>query len=98
MAAQAWKIYAAAKKKIGRGELTLHTGVFKMALFRNSASATITSLSTISVKSSVAAEITAQGGYAAGGRTLGAVVWTAGVSALQMRFNYTTVGEIFTAS
>jgi hypothetical protein len=96
MAAQAWKIYAAAKRKIGRGELTLHTGVFRMALYRNSASGTITSLSAISVKSSVAAEISATGGYAP--RTLPAVTWTQGASALQMRFSYTTGGVVFTAS
>jgi hypothetical protein len=98
MAAQAWKIYAAAKRKLGRGELTLHTGNFKMALYRNSASATITSLSAISIKSSVAGEISATGGYAAGGKALGTPTWTVGASALQIRFSYTTAGLIFTAS
>lgn len=98
MAAQAWKIYAAAKRKIGRGELTLHTGVFRMALFRNSASATITSLSAISVKSSVAGEISATGGYTSGGKSVPAAYWTVGVSALQLKFSYTTAGLVFTAS
>jgi hypothetical protein len=98
MAAQAWKIYAAAKRKIGRGELTLHTGNFRMSLYRNSASATITSLSAISVKSSVGAEISAVGGYAVGGKVIPAAYWTAGTSALQMKFSYTTGGLVFTAS
>lgn len=98
MAAQAWKIYAAAKRKIGRGEITLHTGVFKMSLHRNSASATITSLSAISIFSSVAAEISATGGYAAGGRAVPNATWTQGASALQFRFSYTTGGLVFTAS
>jgi hypothetical protein len=98
MAAQAWKIYAAAKRKLGRGELTLHTGNFRMSLYRNSASATITSLSAISVKASVAGEISATGGYTAGGKVLGTPTWTAGASALQIRFSYTTAGLIFTAS
>jgi hypothetical protein len=83
---------------MGRGELTLHTGNFKMALYRNSASGTITSLSSISIKSSVAGEISATGGYAAGGKTLAGVIWTTGASALQIKFAYTTGGLAFTAS
>jgi hypothetical protein len=98
MAAQAWKIYAAAKRKIGRGELTLHTGVFKMSLHRNSASGTITSLSAISIFSSIVGEISAVGGYAAGGRAVPNASWTIGASATQLRFSYTTVGLVFTAS
>ena len=98
MSAQAWKIYAAAKKKIGNGSLTLHTGTFKMSLHRNSASGTITSLSGISIFSSVAAEISATGGYAAGGKAVPAAIWTVGASALQYKFSYTTGGLVFTAS
>jgi hypothetical protein len=98
MAAQAWKIYGAAKKKIGNGSLTLHTGVFKMSLHRNSASGTITSLSTISIFSSIVGEVSAVGGYAAGGRSVPAAGWTAGASALQWKFRYTTAGVVFTAS
>lgn len=98
MAAQAWKIYAAAKRKIGRGELTLHTGVFKISLHRNSASGTITSLSTISIFSSVAGEISAVGGYAAGGRSVPNALWTLGASALQLVYRYASAGVIFTAS
>lgn len=98
MAAQAWKIYASAKRHIGRGELTLHTGVFKMSLHRNSASGTITSLSTNSIFSSILAEISATGGYAAGGRAVPAAIWTLGASATQLKFSYTTAGLVFTAS
>lgn len=98
MAAQAWKIYREAKKKLGLGTLVLNAGTFKMALFRNSASGTITSLSTISVKSSVAGEISATGGYTAGGRAIAGVIWTTGASALQIKWTYTTAGLIFTAS
>lgn len=98
MAAQAWKIYREAKKKLGTGSLVLSSGTFKMALYRNSASGTITSLSTISVKSSVAGEISATGGYTAGGKALAAVIWTTGASALQIKFTYTTGGLAFTAS
>jgi hypothetical protein len=98
MAASAWKIYREAKKKLGAGTLVLSSGNFRMALYRNSASGTITSLSTISIKSSVAGEISATGGYAAGGKVLSDVIWTTGVSALQIKFTYTTIGIVFTAS
>jgi len=100
MAAQAWKIYASAKKKIGAGTIDLGSGIFKMSLHRDAASATITSLSTITIFSSVTNEISARGGYAAGGRTLGpaAGLWTVGASALQYKFTYTTAGLVFTAS
>lgn len=98
MAAQAWKIYGAAKKKIGNGSITLHTGVFKMSLHRNSASGTVTSLSSITIWSSIGSEISALGGYASGGRSVPAAGWTAGASALQWKFRYTTAGVVFTAS
>lgn len=100
MAAQAWKLYASAKKKIGNGTIDLGSGIFKMSLHRNSASGTITSLSTITIFSSVVAEISARGGYAAGGRTLPPATgkWTVGSSALQYKFTYTTAGLVFTAS
>lgn len=98
MAAQAWKIYREAKKRIGLGTLVLNSGNFRMALYRNSASGTITSLSTISARASINGEISATGGYAAGGVLLGGVVWTTGASALQIKWSYTTAGVIFTAS
>jgi hypothetical protein len=98
MAAQAWKIYASAKTKLGDAALNLGSGVFRMALFRNSASGTITSLSAISVYSSVAGEISATGGYAALGKSVPNFDWTTGASALQMKWTYTATGLVFTAS
>lgn len=98
MAAQAWKIYAAAKRKIGRGELVLSSGVFKMSLHGNGASGTITSLSAISIFSSIAAEISATGGYAAGGKAVAGAFWTVGASALQMKFAFTTIGIVWTGT
>lgn len=100
MAAQAWKLYAAAKKKIGAGNLTLGAGIFKMSLHKSSASGNITSLSTKSIFSQIGSEIAAQGGYAAGGRTLPPATgkWTTGTSTLQLKFTYTTAGLVFTAS
>jgi hypothetical protein len=100
MAAGTWKIYAKAKKYIGAGTITLGAGVFKMCLHRASASAAILVLSTRSTWASIPGEISATGGYAAGGRNIGPVTgqWTVGASAKSYKFTYTTAGLIFTAS
>jgi len=100
MAAGTWKIYAKAKKALGNGGITLGAGVFKLSLHRASASAAILVLSTRDKKSSVPGEISAVGGYAAGGRNLvpATAIWTTGASAKQIKFSYSTVGLVFTAS
>lgn len=100
MAAGTWKIYAKAKKYIGAGTITLGAGVFKMCLHRASASAAILALSTRSTWASIPGEISARGGYVAGGRNLGPATgqWTVGASAKQYKFTYTTAGLVFTAS
>lgn len=100
MSAGAWKIYAQAKRAIGNGGITLGAGVFKMQLLRTSASANILKLSTIILNTSVPGEISALGGYAAGGRNLPPATgkWTAGASTRQMKFTYTTAGLVFTAN
>jgi hypothetical protein len=100
MAAGPWKIYAKAKKYFGNGTLTLGAGVFKMQLHRASASAAILVLSTRSTAASIPGEISATGGYVAGGRNLppATAKWTVGASAKQMKFTYTASGLIFTAS
>lgn len=100
MAAGTWKIYAKAKKLIGAGTITLGAGVFKMVLLRTSASATILVLSTRSTFASIAGEISATGGYVAGGRNLppATAKWTVGASAKQYKFTYTTIGLVFTAN
>lgn len=100
MAAGAWKIYAKAKKYIGAGTITLGAGVFKMSLHRASASAAILVLSTRSTWASIPGEISAVGGYVAGGRNLvpATAQWTVGASAKQYKFTYTTAGLVFTAS
>ena len=100
MAAGAWKVYAKAKKYFGAGTITLGAGVFKMSLHRASASAAILVLSTKSTFASIPGEISARGGYAAGGRNLlpATSQWTVGASAKQYKFTYSTVGLAFTAS
>ena|SRR5262252_1885679 len=100
MAAGAWKIYAKAKKLMCAGTITLGAGVFKMQLHRNSASPAIAVLSTRSTAASIGSEISARGGYVAGGRNLVPATsqWTVGASAKQYKFTYSTVGLVFTAS
>ena len=107
MAAGTWKIYAAAKRKIGTGGaamtsggITLGVGVFKMSLHRTSASANIKVLSTRSTFASIGSEISARGGYIAGGRNLVPATgkWSAKNSAKQLVFYYSTAGLVFTAS
>lgn len=107
MGAGTWKIYAKAKKILGTGGnamtaggITLGVGVFKMSLHRPSASAAILALSTRSTFASIPGEISATGGYVAGGRNLVPATgkWTVGASAKQYKFTYTTAGLIFTAN
>ncbi len=109
MAAGVWKIYSKAKKIIGTGGnamtaggITLGVGVFKMSLHRASASANILNvvIGGISTFASVPGEISAVGGYAAGGRNLlpATGTWTTGASTKQLKFTYSTVGLVFTAS
>jgi len=101
MAAGAWKIYSQAKRKIGNNTsgIRLDAGTFRMSLHRVSASDEILTLSTRKLWSSVTGEISARGGYVAGGRSLpGGSLWTTGVSAKQLKWSYTTGGIVFTAS
>lgn len=100
MAAGTWKIYAKAKRYIGAGTITLGAGVFKMQLYRASASAAILVLSTRSTNASIPGEISATGGYVAGGRNLvpATAQWTTGASTRQLKFKYTTVGLVFTGN
>jgi hypothetical protein len=99
MAATAWQLYNDGKRYIGNGTIELGVSNFKMALFRTSASALINNL-TLSTFGSLSSEISATGGYTAGGKALvpGTGQWTVGASATQMKFTYSTVGLTFTAS
>ena len=100
MAVGTWKIFGKAKKYIVNNTITLGAGVFKMSLHRASASAKLLLLSTVSTFASIPGEISARGGYVAGGRNLVPATggWTAGASAKQWKFTYSTVGLVFTAS
>jgi hypothetical protein len=84
------------------GGITLGVGVFKLSLHRASASANILKITNggISTFASVPGEISASGGYLAGGRNLlpATGYWTVGASTKQMKFTMSTTGLIFTAS
>ena len=97
MAASAWQLYNDGKRYIGNGTIQLGVNNFKMALFRTSSNASTFTLSTFA---SLTAEISATGGYVSGGKALVPATgqWTAGVSAKQMKFTYSTIGLTFTAS
>lgn len=97
MAASAWQLYNEAKKYIGNGTITLGAGVFKMVLATSASNA---STFTLSAYSELTGEISATGGYVAGGKNLVPVTgqWTVGASAKQYKFTYSTVGLTFTAS
>lgn len=99
MAAGTWKVFGKAKRYIGNGTITLGAGVFKMSLHRASASAALLLLSTRSTFASIPGEISARGGYVAGGRNLLPATGTwSSVSAKAFKFTYSTVGLVFTAS
>ena len=97
MAASAWQLYNEAKKYIGNGTITLGAGVFKMVLATSASNA---STFTLSAYSELTGEISATGGYVAGGKDLVPATgqWTVGASAKQYKFTYSTVGLTFTAS
>ena len=103
MAAGTWKVFSKSKRYLGAGgTITLGAGVFKMSLHRASASANLlnNAIGGISTFASVPGEISPLGGYVAGGRNIAPAtgIWTTGVSTKQIKFTYTTVGLVFTAS
>jgi hypothetical protein len=101
MAAGTWKVFTRAKRNLCTTATGIHLdGVFRMSLHSTGASANLLKFTNtgISIWSEVASEITAQGGYAAGGRSVPAIKWTVGASTKQMKFSYTTAGLVFTAS
>lgn len=93
MAATAWSIYNKAKKYIGNGTIVLGTTALKMKLTNSGSNASTFTLSTFA---SITGEISARGGYVAGGRSLGGLAWTVGASAKQYKFDSTDL--VFTAS
>ena len=93
MAASAWVLYNKAKKYIGNGTIVLGTSAMKLKLTTSASNASTLTLSTFA---SVNNEISARGGYVAGGRALASLIWTVGASAKQYKFN--SADLVFTAS
>lgn len=93
MAATAYSIYNLAKKYIGAGTIVLGTTALKMKLTTSASNASTFTLSTFA---SITNEISARGGYVAGGRALASLIWTVGRSAKEYKFN--TADIVFTAS
>jgi len=92
--ASAWKIYDAAKKKIGNGTINLSADQFYLAILSTGAAATI-SASARSTWASLSAAAISAGGVTKSGKALTAT-WSAGASAGEQRFDATAV--IFSAS
>lgn len=92
MAAAAFLIYSKAKKAIGNGTIVLGTTAMKMKLHTSASNASTFTLGTLA---SVTNEISARGGYAAGGRSLASMTWTVGASAKQYAFKAASI--IFSA-
>lgn len=93
MSATSFSIYNRAKKYIGNGTIQLGTTALKMKLCTSASNASTFTLSTFA---SINNEISARGGYVAGGRALASLVWTTGASAKQMKFSAADI--VFTAS
>lgn len=88
MAAQPWKVYNLAKKKIGNATLSLAATVFRISLYTSASNfATLT----LGVFGSVTNEVTEANGYSSSGKALTSERWTVGASAKQYMFD---VGDV----
>lgn len=84
MAAQAWKIYNLAKKKIGNATLSLASTVFRMTLHTSASNAATL---TLGVYNSLTSEVTEANGYSSSGKAMTNEVWTVGASAKSYKFD-----------
>ena len=90
MAAQAWKVYNLAKKKIGNATINLATGAFRMTLHTSASNAATLTLGTYA---SATGEVTSvASSYSSSGKACTSVQWTVGASAKQYKFK---VGNVF---
>jgi hypothetical protein len=84
MAAQAWKLYNLAKKKIGNATINLATANFRISLHQ---SASNFATFTLGLWNSVTSEVAAGNGYATLGNAITTRVWTVGASAKSYKFD-----------
>jgi hypothetical protein len=84
MAAQAWKLYNKAIKKIGNSTINLGTGQVRCALVKSTSNFATT---TLSLLGSLTNQLTEQFGYSSSGKALTGEAWTVGTSASQYKFD-----------
>jgi len=84
MAAQAWKIYNLAKKKIGNTSINLAATVFRITLHQSASNAATL---TLGVYASLTSEVASGNGYSSSGKALTTEAWTVGASAKQYKFD-----------
>jgi len=88
MAAQPWKVYNLAKKKIGNGTLNLASTAFRITLHTSASNAATLTLDTYQpAGTGPSAEVTEANGYSSSGKALTTEVWTVGASAKQYKFD-----------
>jgi hypothetical protein len=83
MAAQAFKLYNRAIRKLGAGTIAL-PGAVRVALV---GSAGNFATRTLSLFGSITDQVTEANGYSTSGKALASEVWTAGASAGQIKFD-----------
>lgn len=93
MAASAFSVYNEAKKYIMNGTVDLDTNTLKVKLCTSASNASTFTLSTFA---SITGEISARGGYVAGGRALASVAVTTLLSAKS--YSLDAADLVFTAS
>ena len=93
MAATAFQLYNRAKFAIGNGTLILGAAQLRVKLHTSASNASTFTLTTFA---SVTNEISARGGYVAGGRSLQSMIWTVGASAKSFKLDAADL--VFTAS
>lgn len=85
MAAQAWKVYNLAKKKIGNGSISLASTVMRISLVT---SASNFATFTLGIFNSLTNEIADGNGYSTSGKALTGEVWTVGASAKSYKWDF----------
>ena len=88
MAAQAFKIYNLAKKKIGNSSLSLAATTYRMTLHTSASNAATL---TLGVYGSLTGEVTEANGYSSSGKALTSEVWTVGASSKSYKFDFDDV-------
>lgn len=83
MAAQAFKLYNRAKRKLGAGTISL-PGAYRIALVGSGSNF---ATATLSLLGSLTDQVTEANGYSSSGKALASEAWTAGASAGQIKFD-----------